>query len=210
MGYSVNDSVGVVFSVISTVINLMGNALSIALYILGSLGLYSIAKRRKLNRPWLAWVPLGNAWIVGSLSDQYRYVKHGQIKNKRKILLIFDCATVVVIVAAVVLLFVIVAGLETGTVGGGETAAAVGGIAAFLWMLLLWLGVIAVFIVRAVIRYMAMYDIYTSLDPAYSLVYLLISIFVSVTEPFFVFFNRKKDLGMPPRKDAPPVYVEEA
>jgi hypothetical protein len=59
---------------------------------------------------------------------------------------------------------------------------------------------VAVHIAYLVIRYMALYDVYRSVDPANSILYLVLSILFSPTEPFFLFFNREKDLGMPPRK----------
>ena len=59
----------------------------IASYVLTSLALYTLASRRGIRKAWLSWVPVLNVWIVGSLSDQYRYVVKGQVKSKRKILL---------------------------------------------------------------------------------------------------------------------------
>ena len=61
------------------------------------------------------------------------------------------------------------------------------------------LGLIAVL----VIRYIAMYDLYTSCTPQNNVLFLVLSIFFSVTEPFFVFFIRNKDEGMPPRRQQP-------
>ena len=56
----------------------------IAAYILTALAIYRISCRRGLNNPWLAWIPVVNCWILGSISDQYRYVAKGETKNKRK------------------------------------------------------------------------------------------------------------------------------
>ena len=55
----------------------------------------------------------------------------------------------------------------------------------------------------AVVYFMAMYDIYTSCNPQNNVLFLVLSIVFTVTEPFFVFFLRKKDEGMPPRRSAP-------
>ena len=63
--------------------------LSIAGYVLTALALYTIARRRGLKNPWLAWIPVADCWLLGSLSDQYRYVVKGEHKSKRKILLFF-------------------------------------------------------------------------------------------------------------------------
>ena len=43
--------------------------ISIVTYVLTALAMYTIAKRRGLNRPWLSWVPVVNCWVLGSLSD---------------------------------------------------------------------------------------------------------------------------------------------
>ena len=69
-------------------LNLLSFAMTIGNYVLLSLGLYTIAKRRGINKPWLAWVPVANLWLLGCISDQYRHVAHGQVKNKRKSMLI--------------------------------------------------------------------------------------------------------------------------
>jgi len=60
-------------------------------------------------------------------------------------------------------------------------------------------------IALAVIRYIALYDVYASLDPRNSVMYIVLSVIFRVTEPFFLFFNRKKDEGMPPRREEPKV-----
>jgi len=59
---------------------------------------------------------------------------------------------------------------------------------------------VGVTIAYTIIRYMALYDVYNSLDPKNSVMYLVLGILFGVTEPFFLFFNRNKDEGMPPRK----------
>ena len=78
----------------STYINsdFFANGLSILAYILQALALYTIAKRRGIRKPWLAWIPFGNSWILGSLSDQYHYVTKRTIKNRRKLLLGLEIA----------------------------------------------------------------------------------------------------------------------
>src|SRR5699024_11895073 len=59
----------------------------LVLYIFQSCSLYSIAKRRGISNPGLAWVPVAFVWILGSVSDQYQYVVRGKVCNRRKILL---------------------------------------------------------------------------------------------------------------------------
>ena len=80
----------------------------IAAYVLTALALYTLAQRRGLNRPWLAWIPVVNCWILGSLSDQYRYVVKGEIKSKRKVLLVLRIISAVLVTVFFAVLFAMI------------------------------------------------------------------------------------------------------
>jgi len=41
--------------------------LGLVLYVLKSLGLYTLALNRNLENPWLAWIPIADLYILGSL-----------------------------------------------------------------------------------------------------------------------------------------------
>lgn len=175
--------------------------LSIASYVLTALALYTIARRRGLKNPWLAWTPVADCWLLGSLSDQYRYVVDGQHKSKRKILLIFRILTAVMWVSLIGLLiklcFHAVGSVFWGTMSDERIFQI---LHQALNLLVMCLPLIGISIAYAVFRYMALYDIYKSLDPANCVLFLVLSILFGVTEPFFLFFSRNKDDGMPPRK----------
>ena len=176
--------------------------LSVAAYVLTALGLYALASRRGIRNPWMAWIPVLNVWLLGSLSDQYRYVVKGQEKNKRKTLLILNLINLVlglVVLALLTLMIVAAVRAEMGYFGDDvllkqilRYAIAMGSAG----MIMMGTGIAA-----AIVRYMAMYDIYMSVDPGNSVLYLVLSILFSITEPFFLFFNRNSDKGMPPRRE---------
>ena len=186
-------------------LNLVTNSISslwgIAMYVLTSLGLYTIAKRRAISKAWLAWIPVVNCWLIGCISDQYRYVVKGQVKSKRKSLL-----TLTIVQMALVLAFV--AALTVTIVCGVNVSMAVTGYSRVLESIMvpaivtlgLLLPIIGVGIAKMVVYYMAMYDLYTSCAPENNVLFLVLSIVFRVTEPFFIFFNRKNDKGMPPRR----------
>lgn len=161
---------------------------AIVSYVLSSVGLYSIAKRRGIHHPWLAWIPYGNSWILGSISDQFQYVAKGKIRNRRKWLLGISIAASILPVIMSVLITVMSLALPFTEIFGVTIG--------------LWLATLAVAIVNAVFIYIAYYDLYSSCHPENAIMFLVLSIFISVTQPFFVFACRKKDLGMPPRKQA--------
>lgn len=164
----------------------------IAAYILTALAIYTVSRRRGLNNPWLAWLPVVNCWLLGSLSDQYQYVVKANVKSKRKWLIVLN-----ILKAALAMMLVVLALVTAGALIADHRSDVMGAVVAVLGLALPF---VAVTVALCVIRYMALFDVYRSLDPANAVLYLVLSILFSPTEPFFLFFNREKDLGMPPRK----------
>lgn len=168
-------------------------AFSILSYVLCSLGMYTIAKRRGIYNPWLSWIPIGSFWILGSISDQYQYVVKGKVSNRRKVLLGLSIAMVLMIVPVIFGAVLAV----TGAVGAGAGVAVI---------LLAYLAIVVLMIVLMVYMYIALYDLFVSCYPSNAVLYLVLTIFFGVVLPFFVFSCRNKDLGMIPQRPAQPAY----
>lgn len=99
---------------------ILGILLGIIGYILQSAGLFILAERRGIRLPGLAWVPIGNGWILASLADQYMDVTQQRKTKYRYFFVIFlvgvilleifglrrksTLATFIMIIAAVVVL----------------------------------------------------------------------------------------------------------
>lgn len=203
--YAMDEEIGAVFGTIYVIYYVIAGLVSLAGYILSAVGLYSIAKRRGINHPWLSWIPVVRVWILGSISDQYRYVTKGQIKSKRKILLGLEIAAVVLSVVMLVVGGAAAADLALVSMSGTEAEIISAAMSSLLGIVGIALLILVVGIVDAVFYYMALYDLYTSVNPTYSVLFTVLSVIpvTNVAEPFFIFFNRKKDLGMPPRCDVP-------
>ena len=187
----------------SLLTNGFSSLLGLASYVLTALALYTMAQRRGIKNAWVSWVPVINCWILGSLSDQYRYVVKGEIKNKRKTLLILNILNgVLSIVLAIGVVIMVVMGIRStmGPYSEDILGSAIGAVAGIVG---LCLPIVGISIALAVIRYMALYDIYTSCQPQNNVLFLVLSIIFRVTEPFFLFLCRDKDEGMPPRKQEP-------
>lgn len=169
-------------------------AITLGAYVLQSVGMYSIARRRGISKAWLAWLPLGDLWILGSISDQYQYVVHGRVRNKRKALVVLNVICWLLYCAVFVVLLIAV----NQMVVNGRTGQA---------MLTLTYGMLfvcimgCVGIVLTVIEYIALYDLYRSAEPSDATVYLIVSILLNIAQPVVIFLCRNKDGGMPPRID---------
>lgn len=190
---------------------------SIAVYVLTAISLYVIAKRRGLHNAWLAWIPVGSNWLIGSISDQYRYVARGQNKAKRKWLLGLNLASAVLTIVILCMGVSVIGNAIVNAMNFYDEDAFLRSIlGSAISMFALLVPLLAVAAAAKILGYMAFYDIYKSLDPANCVLYLVLSILFPFTQPFFLIFNRNKDLGMPPRKPAaaytqeyqdPPAYV---
>lgn len=209
MRYAYSYDGGIAFGLLTGLLSgFPGFLFGIGAYVLSSLALYTVARRRGLNKPWLAWVPVVNCWILGSLSDQYRYVVLGQNKAKRKVLLVLK------------LLIWVLGTAMTVFVGGAVMEAVFSApygmrpedlfedlLGPMLGAAGLGMPLAGIAIAYAVIRYMALYDIFKSMDPDNCVLFLLVSILCTPmfkpAESLFLLFNRNKDLGMPPRREEP-------
>ena len=163
-------------------------------YIFQSIGLYTIAKNRGIQNPWLAWLPIGNYWIAGSIADQYQYVVNGEVKNRRKILLILSIAGMAV--SSLVSSMVNGSFILTTEGVSMEQLSSLGAMGTVFNLISSGLE-IATFVFWQI----ALYDLYTSCNPKHNVLFLVLGIIFGVTIPYFIFFNRKKELGMPPRKE---------
>ena len=186
----------------------VGWVLSIAAYVLTALALYTIAQRRGIRKAWLAWIPVADVWILGSISDQFRYVVKGEIKSKRKLLLTLNIISVVLGIAAFVWVISFVVSIVSAAMQNVPehmlfqriTGPLLGGAA-------LALVALALGIVKAIFYYMALYDLYSSCEPKNNVLYLVLSIIpmiATVALPLFLFLCRDKDEGMPPRRESAP------
>ena len=197
------EQMGTAMSTGQMVYNAAMYILGIVGYILTAISVYNIAKRRGIAHPWLAWVPVVNMWVLGSISDQFRYVTKAQVKNKRTTLLVMSIILLVVGVASLVLSIVGSMQLIDQVMYASDEDALIASMTYFFKVMGLMLVMLGIAVAYCVVYYIALYDVFLSLNPDNAVLFLLLSIFVGVVYPFFLFFNRKKDDGMPPRCEVP-------
>ena len=168
--------------------------ISIVMYVLSSLGMYTIANRRGINNAWLAWIPVGSVWILGSIADDYRQKARGEVKNRRTLLMV---VTIVMVVLTFVAFGSVIAPLVEAAIDGDamdvedfvDDLLSMG----FAMMLVSVCGV-----VYTVFYYICLYELFTSCDPNNKALYLVLSILISWTMPVLIFICRNKDDGMYP------------
>lgn len=60
-----------IFSTLVPVMFSFSSLISLVLYVLGSIGLYSMARNTGVRNPWFAWIPIARDFLLGSLADRY-------------------------------------------------------------------------------------------------------------------------------------------
>ena len=168
--------------------------LSILSYVLGSIGHYRLAKHRGIHHAWLAWVPIGRSWLLGCISDQYRFIARNENKHRRTLLLILNI--VLILFSAI---FAAIRAADAGLFGrfiilrNPEKLFLVCGV--------LFIAAIICMLVLTVFTFICYSDLYLSCTPASSDVLLVLSILFPFLIPYFVFAVRNRDGGMPTKKD---------
>lgn len=204
----VSEGIGVLVGilVVFAIVYLLTIGLSIVSYVLQALGIYTIANRRGIKHPWMAWVPVLNLWTLGSISDQYQYVTQGLIRNRRKLLIGLQIGAAVLWLVSVGLYVGMFANIiaQIPAMEHMDESQMLRLFSPAIGMTLVSFAMSAVGIVSAVFMYICSYNLFASCQPKNKTLFLVLSIIFPVTYAFFVFACRNKDLGMPPRRDAAP------
>lgn len=189
-GMDMLEDVVIGFLAIYFAIMLFASIYSIVVYVLHSLGLYTIAKRRLIHNPWLAWIPIANLWVLGSISDHYQYMAKNKKTKRRKVLV-----GLMIAVYACAIVFGIALGVSVGVAAVTGDAEQI--IIPMLIFFVSYFALLVLAIVLTVFQYIAYYDLFNSCNPDNAVIFLILSIFFNFLLPYFVFACRKKDLGMP-------------
>ena len=182
--------------IVSVLLILLGGLIGLAFYVMRSLSLYQIARRRKIKGALAAWLPVLDFWLMGRISDQYR-ARAKQTKTRRALTVVI--VMVLVVLVDVISVLVIGAGAAIGTEVTVMNGLAIGAVG-----LLALVGVLA--FILEIVLWVCLYDVYASCRSRGAAAFLLLSIFFPVLQPILLFACRRHDMGLPMPVD-PPVEV---
>lgn len=147
--------------------------MSAVTYVFFAIALYSMAKRRGLYKPWLAWVPIFNVYLLGDIADDICR-RQGEEKNYRKILVGVPIMGTSIVV---ILLFTDFCLITPPAVFYFFMSAAI-----------MALGIYGV--VASVFRIIALYKIYEDYAPDKKVLFTVLSIFFGFLSDIFLFAIR--------------------
>ena len=158
-------------------------------YVLSSLALHRIAKRRLIKHPWLAWIPVANTWIIGSIADDYD-AKMG-INRKWRVLLL---TLMLVYFAMFLILFIVFFAIMFSFIMKCQYAEpSPHDIMGFILPLYIGIIVIAFFAMAvSACNYICMFKIFESTVPHKALKYFLLSLLVPFAYAICLFLSRNQ------------------
>lgn len=165
-------------------------AYSIASYVLNSLGMYIISKRRRVSNPAFAWIPIADTWLLGAIADHYDETVNGKKKKSRIILLSLTIAMLIVLAVLIVSVIALTFLLANG--GYNE----IGIIILVIVLMAAYVAFLGIAITSMVFSYIAYYKLFMSCRPDKAVLYLVLSIVISFSLPVIIFIIRNDDKGM--------------
>lgn len=190
-----------VFIAVFLVIYLLILGMGIASYVLTSLSLYKIANRRQIANPWLAWLPFGNYWIIGSIADNYDE-RNGMKRKWRVVFLTLSLIILAGFVIFYIVLFVALFSLGLNSQYAEPATSEMIGffVAIYAGMFVAVLPATAL----SVCNMICIYKIFESTVPEKSVKYLLLSILVPFANAICLFKCRNKGYSIMPMNYAVP------
>lgn len=188
-------AIGVLVVLIFVYLLLMG--FLIVSYVFQSLALHTLARRRGIANPWLAWIPFGDYWIIGALARDYDKQK-GINRRWDKVLLFLSIAGIASFFVIYIVLFVLIIMLGLQTSDGTLTdEIALEMITPILIVYVFLILVMIAMMALQALTYVCTYKIFESTVPEKALKHFLIYLLVPFAAPFCLFACRNKGYENP-------------
>lgn len=165
----------IVFGILLFYVGIIG--VCIADYIMSSLGLYRLASRRGIAKPWLAWIPVANAWTVGAIVDEY----DGTQGFNRK----WRCALLtlsIIVVGAVILWYAAIIGFAFSQMDNMYSMNMGAFLAVFIPSYIIILGAALCAMALVACQSVCLFKIFESTVPEKAIKYLILSMLVPLAE----------------------------
>lgn len=170
------------------VFNVALMAVGIVNYVLGSMGLYRIAAKRGVPGAWIAWIPLINSWIIGSIVDDFESEKG--IKRKFRVMLLTLALLMIVVCIAVMVawcIFIIMLSYSNEFYYAGD--------ADIIFVVFGYAGILIasyISVAYAAMGIISLYKLHECIYPEKSVKYIIISLLVPLGAPICLLKNAKR------------------
>ena len=179
--------------------------IGIAIYLLESISVYKMAKSAEIKNPWLAFVPVANDWVFGTLAEKYK--KKNGTKSARFGIILPVLEGIVLIEAIALTIFTVISIKEiTGYALDAVNTSAEMAPEQFMSLIpviILYFALIAVAIAYAVVFFIALWRVYSSFDKSNATLYIVLSVIFTISVPIILFIIRNRKPEFDPHNNIP-------
>ena len=179
--------------------------IGIAIYLLESISVYKMAKSAEIKNPWLAFVPVANDWVFGTLAEKYK--KKNGTKSARFGIILPVLEGIVLIESIALTIFTVISVKEiTGyalDAVNTSTEMAPEQFMSLIPVIILYFALIAVAIAYAVVFFIALWRVYSSFDKSNATLYIVLSVIFTISVPIILFIIRNRKPEFDPHNNIP-------
>lgn len=179
--------------------------IGIAIYLLESISVYKMAKSAEIKNPWLAFIPVANDWVFGTLAEKYK--KKNGTKSARFSIILPVLEGIVLIETIALTIFTVISVKEiTGYALDAVNTSAEMAPEQFMSLIpviILYFALMAVAIAYAVVFFIALWRVYYSFDKSNATLYIVLSIIFTISVPIILFIIRNRKPEFDPHNNTP-------
>lgn len=179
--------------------------IGIAIYLLESISVYKMAKSAEIKNPWLAFVPVANDWVFGTLAEKYK--KKNGTKSARFGIILPVLEGIVLIESIALTIFTVISVKEiTGYALDAVNTSAEMAPEQFMSLIpviILYFALMAVAIAYAVVFFIALWRVYSSFDKSNATLYIVLSVIFTISVPIILFIIRNRKPEFDPHNNMP-------
>ncbi len=179
--------------------------IGIAIYLLESISVYKMAKSAEIKNPWLAFVPVANDWVFGTLAEKYK--KKNGTKSARFGIILPVLEGIVLIESIALTIFTVISVKEiTGyalDAVNTSTEMAPEQFMSLIPVIILYFALMAVAIAYAVVFFIALWRVYSSFDKSNATLYIVLSVIFTISVPIILFIIRNRKPEFDPHNNVP-------
>lgn len=179
--------------------------IGIAIYLLESISVYKMAKSVEIKNPWLAFIPVANDWVFGTLAEKYK--KKNGTKSARFGIILPVLEGIVLIEAIALTIFTVISIKEiTGYALDAVNTSSEMAPEQFMSLIpviILYFALMAVAIAYAVVFFIALWRVYSSFDKSNATLYIVLSVVFTISVPIILFIIRNRKPEFDPHNNMP-------
>lgn len=179
--------------------------IGIAIYLLESISVYKMAKSAEVKNPWLAFVPVANGWVYGTLAEKYK--KKNGTKSARFGIILPVLEGIVLIETIALTIFTVISIKEiTGyalDAVNTSTEMVPEQFMSLIPVIILYFALMAVAFAYIIVFYVALWRIYSSFDKPNATLYIVLSVVFTIPVPIILFIIRNRKPEFDPHNNVP-------